>query len=60
MTTSVDETSVFVRRGSEITALGVADILESAIFYASDDSDATSAPARSRTAVHASVVAPLV
>ncbi|MCH3755954.1 hypothetical protein LZC13_10055, partial [Campylobacter coli] len=31
---SVDETSVFVRRGSEITALGVADILESAIFYA--------------------------
>ena len=39
---SVDETSVFVRRGSEITALGVADILESAIFYASDDSDADS------------------
>ncbi|NJC35430.1 MULTISPECIES: ATP-binding protein [Sphingomonas] len=39
---SVDETSVFVRRGSEITALGVADILENAIFYASDDSDADS------------------
>jgi hypothetical protein len=39
---SVDETSVFVLRGSDQTALGVVDLLESAIFYASDDSDADS------------------
>lgn len=39
---SVEETSIFVRRGAAMTAHGVADLLEAAIFHADEDSDADS------------------
>ncbi len=39
---SADETSIFVTRDSGIASGTVADLLESAVFYASDDSDADS------------------
>ncbi|MGW8138492.1 ATP-binding protein (plasmid) [Sphingomonas zeae] len=39
---SVEETSIFVRRGTAMTAHGVADLLEAAIFHADEDSDADS------------------
>jgi hypothetical protein len=39
---SVEETSIFVRRDSGPTALGVADLFERAVFSSSDDSDADS------------------
>lgn len=39
---SVDGTSIFVRRNSGVGSGTVTDLLESAIFYASDDSDADS------------------
>ncbi|MCH3765066.1 hypothetical protein LZC20_09330, partial [Campylobacter coli] len=37
-----EETSIFVRRDSGQTALGVADLFERAVFSSSDDSDADS------------------
>lgn len=37
-----EEAPIFVRRGSGLSAMAVADLLESATFYASDDSDADS------------------
>ncbi len=39
---SVEETRIFVRRGTAMTAQDVADLFENAIFYASEDSDADS------------------
>lgn len=39
---SVDETRIFVLRGTAMTAQDVADLFENAIFYASEDSDADS------------------
>ncbi|KER37703.1 hypothetical protein AL00_03810 [Sphingobium indicum F2] len=39
---SVDETRIFVLRGTAMTAQDVADLFENAIFYANEDSDADS------------------
>lgn len=39
---SVDETRVFVRRGSDLSAMDVADLFESAVFSANEDSAADS------------------